>query len=117
MVQLGLELKRFKEFWFRTFDTKISYGTAGFRTKAEQLKSFTLGLLIQRLAMVQLGLELKRSKEFWFRTIDTKISYGTAGFRTKAELLDHVMYRMGAMAVLRDTQFIISIQTSLGINS
>jgi len=29
------------------------------------------------------------------------IAYGTAGFRTKGELLDHVMYRMGALAVLR----------------
>lgn len=29
------------------------------------------------------------------------IQYGTAGFRTKANLLDHVMYRMGLLAVLR----------------
>ena len=29
------------------------------------------------------------------------ISYGTAGFRTKADLLDHVMYRMGLLAVVR----------------
>ena len=29
------------------------------------------------------------------------IAYDTAGFRTKAELLDHVMYRMGLLAVLR----------------
>ena len=35
------------------------------------------------------------------RTKDNFISYGTAGFRTKAELLDHVMYRMGLLAVLR----------------
>ena len=29
------------------------------------------------------------------------IQYGTAGFRTKADLLDHVMYRMGLLAVIR----------------
>ncbi|KAM4771947.1 phosphoacetylglucosamine mutase [Rhinophrynus dorsalis] len=29
------------------------------------------------------------------------LQYGTAGFRTKAEHLDHVMYRMGLLAVLR----------------
>ncbi|XP_012137659.2 phosphoglucomutase 3-like protein nst [Megachile rotundata] len=29
------------------------------------------------------------------------IQYGTAGFRTKANLLEHVMYRMGLLAVLR----------------
>ncbi|XP_076247835.1 phosphoglucomutase 3-like protein nst isoform X2 [Calliopsis andreniformis] len=29
------------------------------------------------------------------------IQYGTAGFRTKAEYLDHVLYRMGLLAVLR----------------
>ncbi|PSN51164.1 Phosphoacetylglucosamine mutase [Blattella germanica] len=29
------------------------------------------------------------------------IQYGTAGFRTKAESLDHVLYRMGLLAVLR----------------
>ena len=33
--------------------------------------------------------------------MEETISYGTAGFRTKAELLDHVMYRMGLLAVLR----------------
>jgi len=35
------------------------------------------------------------------RSHDKTIQYGTAGFRTKAELLDHVMYRMGLLAVLR----------------
>ena len=35
------------------------------------------------------------------RTREQTIAYGTAGFRTKAELLDHVMYRMGLLAVLR----------------
>ena len=29
------------------------------------------------------------------------IQYGTAGFRTKANVLEHVMYRMGLLAVLR----------------
>ncbi|KAG2468582.1 AGM1 mutase, partial [Polypterus senegalus] len=29
------------------------------------------------------------------------LQYGTAGFRTKAEELDHVMFRMGQLAVLR----------------
>ncbi|XP_029451389.1 LOW QUALITY PROTEIN: phosphoacetylglucosamine mutase [Rhinatrema bivittatum] len=32
------------------------------------------------------------------------LQYGTAGFRTKAEHLDHVMYRMGLLAVLRSKQ-------------
>jgi len=35
------------------------------------------------------------------RTREQSIAYGTAGFRTKAELLDHVLYRMGLLAVLR----------------
>ncbi|XP_076470060.1 phosphoacetylglucosamine mutase-like [Babylonia areolata] len=34
------------------------------------------------------------------RKQDKIIAYGTAGFRTKAEDLDHVMYRMGLLAVL-----------------
>ena len=37
----------------------------------------------------------------FLRKVEETISYGTAGFRTKAELLDHVMYRMGLLAVLR----------------
>ncbi|XP_069091711.1 phosphoacetylglucosamine mutase isoform X1 [Pleurodeles waltl] len=32
------------------------------------------------------------------------LQYGTAGFRTKAEYLDHVMFRMGLLAVLRSKQ-------------
>ncbi|XP_051853287.1 phosphoacetylglucosamine mutase [Antechinus flavipes] len=32
------------------------------------------------------------------------LQYGTAGFRTKANCLDHVMYRMGLLAVLRSKQ-------------
>nr|XP_008524635.1 PREDICTED: phosphoacetylglucosamine mutase isoform X2 [Equus przewalskii] len=32
------------------------------------------------------------------------LQYGTAGFRTKAERLDHVMFRMGLLAVLRSKQ-------------
>ena len=35
------------------------------------------------------------------RSHEKYIQYGTAGFRTKADLLDHVMYRMGLLAVLR----------------
>ena len=35
------------------------------------------------------------------RSHEKYIQYGTAGFRTKADLLDHVMYRMGMLAVLR----------------
>eukprot|EP00928_Gymnodinium_smaydae_P013233 TRINITY_DN14844_c0_g1_i1.p1 TRINITY_DN14844_c0_g1~~TRINITY_DN14844_c0_g1_i1.p1 ORF type:complete len:638 (+),score=190.40 TRINITY_DN14844_c0_g1_i1:84-1997(+) len=30
-----------------------------------------------------------------------ELGYGTAGFRTKADLLDHVIFRMGALAALR----------------
>ncbi|XP_078236666.1 phosphoacetylglucosamine mutase isoform X1 [Pogona vitticeps] len=32
------------------------------------------------------------------------LQYGTAGFRTKAENLDHIMFRMGLLAVLRSKQ-------------
>lgn len=32
------------------------------------------------------------------------LQYGTAGFRSKAEHLDHVMFRMGLLAVLRSKQ-------------
>ncbi|EFN76368.1 phosphoacetylglucosamine mutase [Harpegnathos saltator] len=32
---------------------------------------------------------------------NNKVEYGTAGFRTDANLLDHVMYKMGLLAVLR----------------
>jgi len=35
------------------------------------------------------------------RAREDVVQYGTAGFRTKAELLDHVLYRMGLLAVLR----------------
>ncbi|GLH05929.1 Phosphoacetylglucosamine mutase [Gryllus bimaculatus] len=35
------------------------------------------------------------------RKEDKSIQYGTAGFRTKASDLDHVLYRMGLLAVLR----------------
>ncbi|XP_041369349.1 phosphoacetylglucosamine mutase-like [Gigantopelta aegis] len=34
------------------------------------------------------------------RKENTTIQYGTAGFRCRAELLDHVIYRMGLLAVL-----------------
>ena len=43
----------------------------------------------------------------YYRKVEGTISYGTAGFRTKAELLDHVMYRMGLLAVLRYVIFSI----------
>lgn len=35
------------------------------------------------------------------KTYDGRIQYGTAGFRTRSEILDHVMFRMGLLAVLR----------------
>ena len=51
------------------------------------------------------------------RTIEQNIAYGTAGFRTKSELLDHVMYRMGLLAVLRSRakggQAIGKLQTNI----
>ncbi|XP_050751102.1 phosphoacetylglucosamine mutase [Gymnogyps californianus] len=37
------------------------------------------------------------------------LQYGTAGFRTKAEQLDHVMFRMGLLAVLRSKAVISTI--------
>ncbi|XP_036895299.1 phosphoacetylglucosamine mutase isoform X2 [Sturnira hondurensis] len=39
------------------------------------------------------------------------LQYGTAGFRTKAEHLDHVMFRMGLLAVLRSKQ----MQSTIGV--
>ncbi|XP_006033596.1 phosphoacetylglucosamine mutase isoform X2 [Alligator sinensis] len=38
------------------------------------------------------------------KPVGLSLQYGTAGFRTKAEQLDHVMYRMGLLAVLRSKQ-------------
>lgn len=32
------------------------------------------------------------------------LQYGTAGFRTNAQHLDHIMFRMGLLAVLRSKQ-------------
>ncbi|NWS70071.1 AGM1 mutase, partial [Crotophaga sulcirostris] len=37
------------------------------------------------------------------------LQYGTAGFRTKAEQLDHVMFRMGLLAVLRSRAMVSTI--------
>ncbi|NXY45458.1 AGM1 mutase, partial [Ceuthmochares aereus] len=37
------------------------------------------------------------------------LQYGTAGFRTKAEHLDHVMFRMGLLAVLRSKAMVSTI--------
>ncbi|NWH71138.1 AGM1 mutase, partial [Piaya cayana] len=37
------------------------------------------------------------------------LQYGTAGFRTKAEHLDHVMFRMGLLAVLRSKATVSTI--------
>ncbi|KFQ02949.1 AGM1 mutase, partial [Haliaeetus albicilla] len=37
------------------------------------------------------------------------LQYGTAGFRTKAEQLDHVMFRMGLLAVLRSKAVVATI--------
>nr|XP_023018813.1 phosphoacetylglucosamine mutase [Leptinotarsa decemlineata] len=41
------------------------------------------------------------AREMYPRNIKAHLQYGTAGFRTKATDLDHVMYRMGLLAVLR----------------
>lgn len=41
------------------------------------------------------------AREMHPRKSEKFIEYGTAGFRTNADLLDHVMYRMGLLAVLR----------------
>ncbi|KAM8954215.1 phosphoacetylglucosamine mutase [Pelodytes ibericus] len=46
------------------------------------------------------------------------LQYGTAGFRTKAEHLDHVMYRMGLLAVLRSkkTNCVIGVMVTASHN-
>ncbi|XP_072264676.1 phosphoacetylglucosamine mutase [Pyxicephalus adspersus] len=46
------------------------------------------------------------------------LQYGTAGFRTKAEYLDHVMYRMGLLAVLRSkkTKSVIGVMVTASHN-
>ncbi|XP_030023851.2 phosphoacetylglucosamine mutase [Manduca sexta] len=41
------------------------------------------------------------AREMHPKTSDVFIEYGTAGFRTKANLLEHVVYRMGLLAVIR----------------
>ncbi|KAF9802191.1 hypothetical protein SFRURICE_003324 [Spodoptera frugiperda] len=41
------------------------------------------------------------AREMHPKTTDVFIQYGTAGFRTKAILLEHVVYRMGLLAVIR----------------
>ncbi|XP_061723518.1 phosphoacetylglucosamine mutase isoform X2 [Cydia pomonella] len=41
------------------------------------------------------------AREMHPKTTDVFIEYGTAGFRTKASLLEHVVYRMGLLAVIR----------------
>ncbi|KOC65411.1 Phosphoacetylglucosamine mutase [Habropoda laboriosa] len=41
-------------------------------------------------------LNVKYTKKY-----DGYVQYGTAGFRTKADVLEHVLYRMGLLAVLR----------------
>lgn len=41
------------------------------------------------------------AREMHPKTSDVFIQYGTAGFRTKANLLEHVVYRMGLLAVIR----------------
>ncbi|XP_049880653.1 phosphoacetylglucosamine mutase [Pectinophora gossypiella] len=41
------------------------------------------------------------AREMHPKTTDIFIEYGTAGFRTKASLLEHVVYRMGLLAVIR----------------
>lgn len=41
------------------------------------------------------------AREMHPKTTDVFVEYGTAGFRTKAIYLDHVVYRMGLLAVLR----------------
>ncbi|KZC13769.1 PREDICTED: phosphoacetylglucosamine mutase [Dufourea novaeangliae] len=39
--------------------------------------------------------------EKYNKKFDGYVQYGTAGFRTKANVLEHVLYRMGILAVLR----------------
>ncbi|XP_053619559.1 phosphoacetylglucosamine mutase isoform X2 [Plodia interpunctella] len=41
------------------------------------------------------------AREMYPKNSDVFIQYGTAGFRTKANLLEHVVYRMGLLAVIR----------------
>ncbi|KAM4694510.1 phosphoacetylglucosamine mutase [Discoglossus pictus] len=52
------------------------------------------------------------------KPIDLVLQYGTAGFRTKAEHLDHVMYRMGVLAVLRSkkTKSVIGVMVTASHN-
>ncbi|XP_046421904.1 phosphoacetylglucosamine mutase [Neodiprion fabricii] len=44
---------------------------------------------------------IETAKSLHPKTYDGHIQYGTAGFRTRSEILDHVMFRMGLLAVLR----------------
>ncbi|XP_006218678.1 phosphoacetylglucosamine mutase isoform X1 [Vicugna pacos] len=47
---------------------------------------------------------LTKHAAFYAKPDGLILQYGTAGFRTKAEHLDHVMFRMGLLAVLRSKQ-------------
>ncbi|XP_063772968.1 phosphoacetylglucosamine mutase isoform X2 [Pseudophryne corroboree] len=52
------------------------------------------------------------------KPVGLALQYGTAGFRTKAEHLDHVMYRMGLLAVLRSkiTKSVIGVMVTASHN-
>ncbi|XP_069707372.1 phosphoacetylglucosamine mutase [Phaenicophaeus curvirostris] len=52
---------------------------------------------------------LKKYSAFHPKPAGVTLQYGTAGFRTKAEHLDHVMFRMGLLAVLRSKATVSTI--------
>ncbi|XP_069829615.1 phosphoacetylglucosamine mutase isoform X2 [Dendropsophus ebraccatus] len=59
-----------------------------------------------------------RSSARHAKPVGLTLQYGTAGFRSKAEHLDHVMYRMGLLAVLRSkkTKSVIGVMVTASHN-
>ncbi|NXX95530.1 AGM1 mutase, partial [Centropus bengalensis] len=52
---------------------------------------------------------LKKSSALHPKPAGLTLQYGTAGFRTRADQLDHVMFRMGLLAVLRSKAVVATI--------
>lgn len=67
------------------------------------LESFLFIIIFLTFADMDLEAVSKRSA-FHAKPQGLILQYGTAGFRTNAQHLDHIMFRMGLLAVLRSKQ-------------
>lgn len=67
------------------------------------LESFLLIIIF--LTFADMDLEaISKCSAFHAKPQGLILQYGTAGFRTNAQHLDHIMFRMGLLAVLRSKQ-------------